>query len=154
MIDMPFWIASLYTGTWNFARVRCRVTGLVMSIVAYASLFTLALIDFNRYIKVLKRSLYRKVFPQKKISSAVSCSRLDGCHLFFYTLTGWVGKDVISSEIWLFETDLYTLLFAGVLVNGIMIIIFYRDKFCRRYTFENLSASAKICQVATNHPYL
>ena len=66
MIDMPFWIASLYTGTWNFARVRCRVTGLVMSIVAYASLFTLALIDFNRYIKVLKRSLYRKVFPQKR----------------------------------------------------------------------------------------
>ena len=70
-MDMPFWIASLYTGTWNFARVRCRVTGSVMSIVAYASLFTLALIDFNRYIKVLKRSLYRKVFPQKEQLSCI-----------------------------------------------------------------------------------
>ena len=75
------------------------MTGSVMSIVAYASLFTLALIDFNRYIKVLKRSLYRK-YSHKKSSSAVSCSRSNGCHLFVQNFTGWVSKGLISSEIW------------------------------------------------------
>ena len=53
-------------GNLEFRGVGCPVTGSVMFIVAYASLFTLALIAFNRQIKVLKRSLYRKVFPQKR----------------------------------------------------------------------------------------
>ena len=50
-------------------------------------------------------------------------------------LGGWVRVSYHPKfGIWSFETDLYTLLFAGVLVNGIVIIIFYWDKFCRQYT--------------------
>ena len=103
------------------------MTGSVMSIVAYASLFTLALIDFNRYVKVLKRSLYRKVFPQNRAARLyrVLVWMVAIC-LSIILLGGWVRVSYHPKfGIWSFETDLYTLLFAGVLVNGIVIIIFY-----------------------------
>ena len=91
-IYMPFWIASLFAGTWIFSQKWCEVTGSIMSILAHTSILTLGLIAFNRYIKVVKPTLYRKVFPSKK-AAKLYCAFvwLVSILLAIPFLGGWVG---------------------------------------------------------------
>ena len=63
-IDMPFWITSLYTGTWNFGQVWCQVAGSTFNFLGCASILMMGLIAFNRYMKVVKPTLYKKSIPQ------------------------------------------------------------------------------------------
>ena len=65
-IYMPFQIANLCTGVWNFSQVWCQMTGSILFILAYTSIFTMGLIAFNRYIKVLKPTFTEDYSPAKE----------------------------------------------------------------------------------------
>ena len=65
-LNMPFWITSLFTGRWNFSQEWCEISALIHHTMVLASLLTMGLIAMNRYMKVVKRSLYIKFFPSKR----------------------------------------------------------------------------------------
>ena len=65
---MPFWITNLYSGKWNLSQEWCEVSSLAQFIMALASLFIMGLIALNRYMKVVKPSLYIKFFPSKRVA--------------------------------------------------------------------------------------
>ena len=126
-IYMPFQIANLCTGVWNFSQVWCQMTGSILFILAYASIFTMGLIAFNRYIKVLKPTLYRKLFPSKR-SARMYCVLiwLFSILLDIPLLTSWVR---FSYEEKLNQCKLmsyaYPTFTGAVFTNGVMIAIFY-----------------------------
>ena len=126
-IYMPFWIASLFAGTWIFSQKWCEVTGSIMSILASTSILTLGLIAFNRYIKVVKPTLYRKVFPSKK-AAKLYCAFvwLVSILLAIPFLGGWVGISYHTKlGICTVGSKAYTKGVVGVFMNGVMILIFY-----------------------------
>ena len=65
---MPFWITNLYSGKWNLSQEWCEVSSSAQFIMALASLFIMGLIALNRYMKVVKPSLYIKFFPSKRVA--------------------------------------------------------------------------------------
>ena len=124
---MPFWIASLYTGTWNFSQVCCQVAGSILLILAYASMLTVGLIALNRYIQVVKPNFYKKLFPSKR-AARLYCVLvwLVAILLAITFLGGWVGITYFTrTSICSVESSVYILLIVGVVITGIMIAIFY-----------------------------
>ena len=95
MTSMPFWIASLSTNTWKLGQVWCQVVGSTSHILASASIFTIALIAFNRYIKVVKTHPVQKSISQQKSSSAVLCFRVAGFHFSGNALSFWMVSGII-----------------------------------------------------------
>ena len=67
-LSMPFWITSLYTGKWNLGQEWCEFSASVQQTMGLASLLNLGLIALNRYVKVVKRALYTKFFPSKRVA--------------------------------------------------------------------------------------
>ena len=127
MASMPFWIASLSTGTWKFGQVWCRVAGSTSHILACASIFTIALIAFNRYIKVVKPTLYRKVFPSKR-AARMYCVLiwLFSILLDIPLLTSWVrfsyDEKLNQCKLMSYAYPTFT---GPVFTCGVMIAIFY-----------------------------
>ena len=148
MASMPFWIASLSTGTWKFGQVWCQVAGSTSHILACASIFTIALIAFNRYIKVVKPTLYRKVFPSKR-AARLYCVLVWLISIFLAMpfLFGWLGVSFHEKlVICVPENNVYKNTSTGVIVNGLTIMIFYCNfkiyKAVREST-RNLNAHAE-----------
>ena len=148
MASMPFWIASLSTGTWKFGQVWCQVAGSTSHILACASIFTIALIAFNRYIKVVKPTLYRKVFPSKR-AARLHCVLVWLISIFLATpyLFGWSAVSYYEKlVICVSENNVYKKASTGVIVNGLTIMIFYCNfkiyKAVREST-RNLNAHAE-----------
>ncbi|RMX56331.1 hypothetical protein pdam_00004481 [Pocillopora damicornis] len=56
---MPYTLTVLIKGTWPFGNFICQLQGSLTSICATVSLLTMALISFNRYVKIVS---YYKVF--------------------------------------------------------------------------------------------
>ncbi|XP_022801369.1 visual pigment-like receptor peropsin [Stylophora pistillata] len=81
---MPLWTANLYTGTWNFSQEWCDVTATIQFIMGAASMLNMGLIALNRYIKVVKRALYIKFFPSKRVA-------------WFYCGLVWVFSAIIAT---------------------------------------------------------
>ena len=148
MASMPFWIASLSTGTWKFGQVWCQVAGSTSHILACASIFTIALIAFNRYIKVVKPTLYRKVFPSKR-AARLYCVFVWLVSIFLATpyLFGWSAVSYHQKlAICIPENSVYKITSAGGILIGLTIIIFYCNfkvyKAVREST-RNLNAHAE-----------
>lgn len=147
-IDMPFWITSLYTGTWNFGQVWCQVAGSTFNFLGCASILMMGLIAFNRYMKVVKPTLYKKVFPNKKAAQMYCVLIWLVAVLMAITyLSGWAGiKFHMRLLICSSEHTAYGLASAGVIINGVMIMIFYchfRIYKAVRQSTENLNAHAE-----------
>ena len=66
VLHMPFWITTLHRGKWVFGDVMCEAAGSTMLMFGAASLSSLAMVALNRYLKVVKRHLYRKMFKERK----------------------------------------------------------------------------------------
>ena len=148
MTSMPFWIASLSTNTWKLGQVWCQVVGSTSHILASASIFTIALIAFNRYIKVVKPTLYRKVFPSKR-AARLYCVLVWLISIFLAMpfLFGWLGVSFHEKlVICVPENNVYENTSTGVIVNGLTIMIFYCNfkiyKAVREST-RNLNAHAE-----------
>ena len=97
-LNMPFWITSLFTGRWNFSQEWCEISALIHHTMVLASLLTMGLIALNRYMKVVKRSLYIKFFPTKR-AAWLYCGLVWLVAVLFFTppLYGW-GKMNFDSD--------------------------------------------------------
>ena len=70
-LHMPFWVISLYTGTWIFRETWCEIQAVIQVTLAMASILSMGLLAFNRYIRVVKPAqLYSRLFPSKKMARA------------------------------------------------------------------------------------
>ena len=65
-LRMPFWQISLYRGTCIFSERWCEVQAVIEATLGIASILTMGLIAFNRYIRVVKQALYNRLFPSKR----------------------------------------------------------------------------------------
>ena len=98
-LNMPFWTGSLYIGRWNFSQGWCEVSASIILVTAIASVLSMGLIALNRYIKVVKRALYIKFFPSKRVAW-VYCGVVWLVSVLFATPTlyGW-GKIDFDSDL-------------------------------------------------------
>ena len=67
-LQMPFWIISLHKGAWVFSGKWCELSAAIMSTFGLASFLNMGLNAFNRYIRVVKPTLYNKLFPGKRMA--------------------------------------------------------------------------------------
>ena len=65
-LRMPFWPISLYRGACIFSERWCEVQAVIEATLGIASILTMGLIAFNRYIRVVKQALYNRLFPSKR----------------------------------------------------------------------------------------
>ena len=66
LLHMPVWISTLNRGRWVLGHVMCQLTGATMLTFGSASLLTLGIISLYRYLKIVKRNLYSKIFKNRK----------------------------------------------------------------------------------------
>lgn len=65
---MPFFLASLIKGKWIFGDTFCQVQGTLIFILVITSLFTMALIAVNRFLKITKPvNIHRKIYSKRNI---------------------------------------------------------------------------------------
>ena len=128
---MPFWIVSLYTGSWNFSQQWCEISALIQCTMGIASILNMGVIALNRDIRVVKPALYRRLFPSKRNAWNAFCALVWLVAFFFSTapLNGWGKFDYhkkfsICSLIWK-EHISYVIVVVGGVLNGCTIAIFY-----------------------------
>ena len=129
-LNMPFWITSLYSGKWNLSHEWCEVSASAQLTMVLSSLFIMGLIALNRYLKVVKRSLYIKFFPRKRVAW-LYCGLVWLVSVLFATppLYGW-GKMNFDSDLiicsfnWKEGHVSFVILLAGFF-NVTMVAIFY-----------------------------
>ena len=129
-LNMPFWITSLYTRKWNLSQEWCEVSASLQHTMGSSSLFIMGLIAMNRYMKVVKGTLYIKFFPSKKVAW-VYCGVVWLTSMLFATppLYGW-GKMNFNSDFLFCSFDLknghfsFFILHVGIF-NVTALTIFY-----------------------------
>ena len=67
LIQMPLWFTALAYGDWILGTWACSFFGYAKFVLINASLNTLLLIAMNRYLKIVKMKLYRKIFKSKRM---------------------------------------------------------------------------------------
>ncbi|CAH3127847.1 unnamed protein product [Porites lobata] len=131
-LHMPYWVISLYTGTWIFSETWCDFQALIEATLGIASILNMGLIAFNRYIRVVKPAqLYSRLFPSKKMARVYSALVwISSMLLASPPLYGW-GKMVyhptyaICSFNWEIEHISYVIILVGGVNNTTTIAIFY-----------------------------
>ncbi|XP_022787368.1 alpha-2A adrenergic receptor-like [Stylophora pistillata] len=70
---MPYTLTVLIRGKWPFGNFICQLQGSLTSICATVSLLTMALISFNRYVKIVRSvQLYQKIFTRRNILISIA----------------------------------------------------------------------------------
>ena len=130
-LQIPFWIISLYKGTWIFRGKWCEISAAILFTCGLASILTMGLIAVNRYIRVVKPALYNRFFPSKRIAR-VYCVLVWIASMLLATPPFYgFGKMAhnplfaICSFAWKAEHILYIILVVGVAINGTTIVIFH-----------------------------
>ena len=68
----PSIMVTLFTeGTWIFGQRFCNFQAFMTLFIEFATLHTIALTAFNRFCRMTKPHLYKKVFPSKRQSCAI-----------------------------------------------------------------------------------
>ena len=65
-LHMPFWVITLYTGTWIFSERWCEIQAVINCTLGVASILNMGLIAFNQYIRVVKPALYSRLFQEQE----------------------------------------------------------------------------------------
>ena len=130
-LHMPFWIVSLYTGTWNFSQRWCEISAMIQFTLGIASILNMGVIALNRYIRVVKPALYSRIFPSKR-TAWFYCVLVWLVALLCATppLYGWGkfefhAKFSVCTFSWKIEQISYLILVVGGVVNGCTVAIFY-----------------------------
>ena len=130
-LHMPFWAMSMYTGTWNFSEKWCEVSASIQVTMETASILNMGLTALNRYIKVVKPTLYSKLFPSKR-TARFYCLLVWLVAILLATppLYGWGNmayhkKFFVCTFQWQLKHISYAILTAGGVVNGTTTAIFY-----------------------------
>ena len=58
-LHMPFWVISLYTGTWIFSERLCEIQAVINCTLGVASILNMGLMAFNRYSPDFSRARER-----------------------------------------------------------------------------------------------
>ena len=144
-LHMPFWVTSLYTGTWIFSEKWCKFQAVIQSTSGNASILTMGLIAFNRYFRVVKPGLYNRVYSSKRMAR-LYCAIAWIASMLLATppLYGW-GKMIyypscsVCSFNWKIENISYTIVTVGVVINGTTVSILY----CYYKIYKTLKESSQ-----------
>ncbi|XP_068699797.1 melatonin receptor type 1A-A-like [Montipora foliosa] len=87
---MPLVWGVLLVGEWRYSAVVCAIHGFMVLFLAFVSLQTIALLAFNRYCRVVKPWLFRRIFTRQFVVFSLlvvmsSAALLLGLPL----ITGW-----------------------------------------------------------------
>ena len=130
-LHMPFWVITLYTGTWIFSEKWCEIQAVILCTLGLASILSMGLIAFNRYIRVVKPALYSRLFPSKRMARFY-CALVWIASLLLATppLYGW-GKMAyhplfaVCTFNWTIEHISWAIVTLGGVINGTTGSIFY-----------------------------
>ena len=94
---MPLTSATLIIGRWVFGDALCQFEGFVSVFTYYVTPATLGLTAFNRYMKIVKTSHYKKIFSPRRSKIWLSCLWLSlAIYLLIARVTNWVKIDFIQ----------------------------------------------------------
>ena len=97
IVDMKLASATLIIGRWVFGDALCQFQGFVDVFVYYVTPPTLGLTAFNRYVKIVKTSHYRKIFSFRRSKIWLSCLWLSlALYLLIVRVTNWIKIDFIQ----------------------------------------------------------
>ena len=88
----PFASAVLITGRWNFGDELCQVQRFLDPFVAYSKINpTMGLLALNRYVRIIERNHYDKIFSPLKSKLWLSCVWLSFAALYMLVgrVTNW-----------------------------------------------------------------
>ena len=89
-VEMPSASAVLITGRWNFGDSVCQIQGFVDGFVVYSTPATMGLLAFNRYVRIVERNHYNKIFSPRKSKVWLSCVWLSlALYLLIARVTNW-----------------------------------------------------------------
>ena len=89
-MSMPFASAVLITGRWNFGDHLCQVQGFFDPFVAYSTPATMGLLALNRYVRIVERNHYDKIFSPLKSKLWLSCVWISlALYLLISRVTNW-----------------------------------------------------------------
>lgn len=134
---MPLVWGVLLVGEWRYSKGLCGVHGFAVLFLAFVSLQTIALLAFNRYCRVVKPWLFRKIFTRKfVVFSLLAVVFYAAFFLGLPLVTGWAyflfhsGKITCVLEFHHHTTDkIYTgLLGLVIVVIPFTVIIFCYSK--------------------------
>lgn len=136
---MPLVWGVLLVGEWRYAEVVCGVHGFAVLFLAFVSLQAIALLAFNRYCRVVKPWLFRKIFTKKFVGYSLLAVVFSATiFLGLPLVTGWAyfhfhsGKITCVLEFHHSATDkIYT----GILGLVIVVIPFTVITFCYTKVF-------------------
>ena len=128
---MPFWVISLYTGTWIFSERWCEIQAVIQCTLGLASILNMGLIAFNRYIRVVKPAFYRRLFPSNRMARFY-CALVWIASLLLTTppLYGW-GKMAyhplfaVCTFNWTIGDITWAMITVSGVINGTTVSIFY-----------------------------
>lgn len=73
-ITAPMTVGALISGRWNYGTVGCVIQGFFTYFLTLVSLITMAFMALNRYCRVVKPSLYLKIFTKRRSIALLSAS--------------------------------------------------------------------------------
>ena len=132
-LHMPFWVISLYTGTWIFSERWCEIQAVINCTLGVASILNMGLIAFNRYIRVVKPALYSRLFLSKLEKGTILLRPGKDSFFTSYTtppLYGW-GKMAyhplfaICTFNWTAGDITWAMITVSGVINGTTVSIFY-----------------------------
>lgn len=136
---MPLVWGVFLVGEWRYPRVVCGMHGFAVLFLAFVSLQTIALLAFNRYCRVVKPWLFRRVFTQQFVLFSLTIVVLSAAFFLGLPLaTGWgffrfhSGKITCVLE---FHQPLTDKLYTGVLGIVNVVVPFSVIIFCYTKVF-------------------
>lgn len=136
---MPLVWGVLLVGEWRYSKLVCGMHGFAVLFLAFVSLQTIALLAFNRYCRVVKPWLFRKIFTRKFVVLSMLAVIISAAFLLGLPLvTGWAYFHFHSGKITcVLEFHHHTIdkIYTGLLGLVIVVIPFGVITFCYTKVF-------------------
>jgi len=89
-ITEPLTIAALISGHWSYGKAGCVIQGFFTYFLSLVSLLTMAFMAVNRFCRVVKPSLYLKIFTRKRsVFFLITLWTLMAMIVAFPVFVGW-----------------------------------------------------------------
>lgn len=89
-VAAPLTVATLISGHWSYGLAGCVIQGFFTYFLTLVSLLTMAFMAVNRYCRVVKPSLYLKIFTRRRsIAFLITLWSLMAMTVSFPVFAGW-----------------------------------------------------------------
>ena len=130
---MPLVVGVLIEGKWPYGPITCQFQGYLILYLAYVSLQTIALVAVNRYHRVNRPDLFKRLYTKKfTVGSIISVCVFAALILALPMVSGWAeytfhpGKLTCALDFSNSTADLlYTTILGGVMVLLPLVTIIY-----------------------------